>query len=209
MTRIVAGKLGGRGLTVPPKGTRPTSERVREALFSRLDHLGVVRGAVVIDGYAGSGALGLEAISRGARRAVLVEKNAKAAAVCRTNVRSLGLGSQVEVVAGDVATYFAGAPIVGGADLIMLDPPYDVPGETLAGVVAAAAAWLAPDGILMVERAARSEPLAWDPQLEELPAKKYGDTLVHFLQLRLPEDAAEEAAPAGGSDSGAPATARD
>lgn len=187
MTRIVAGRFGGRALTVPPKGTRPTSERVREALFSRLDHLGVLRGAVVIDGYAGSGALGLEALSRGARKVVLVEKNAKAASVCRQNVSALGVSAQVEVAAADVAAYFSTAPLPGGADLIMLDPPYDIPNQVLEAVVSAAAPWLAPDGVLVVERAARGQVPTWPDSLEELPAKKYGDTQVHFLQPRLPE----------------------
>ena len=91
MTRIVAGRAGGRGLAVPTSGTRPTSDRVREALFSRLDHDGAVAGATVWDLYAGSGALGLEAASRGAREEVLVEAARQAAGVCRRNVVTLGL----------------------------------------------------------------------------------------------------------------------
>src|SRR5699024_5956386 len=99
VTRIVAGTVGGRVLQVPRSGTRPTSERVREALFSRLEHLDVVDGARVLDLYAGSGALGIEAASRGAAQVTLVEAARDAADVCRRNVTSLGLGAAVQVVA--------------------------------------------------------------------------------------------------------------
>ena len=95
MTRIVAGSAKGRTLAVPKSGTRPTSERVREALFSRLDHMNVLDGAVVLDLYAGTGALGLEALSRGAATATLVEKAAGAARVATSNVRSTGLSARV------------------------------------------------------------------------------------------------------------------
>ncbi|MFH5823918.1 16S rRNA (guanine(966)-N(2))-methyltransferase RsmD [Georgenia sp. AZ-5] len=137
MTRIVAGIAGGRTLSVPRSGTRPTSERVREALFSRLEHLGVVDGARVIDLYAGSGALGLEAASRGAEHVTLVEAAKAAAQLCRRNAAALGLGGHVDVVAAKVQTYLAGFPAAGAApaDLVLLDPPYDVGEAELAGVL--------------------------------------------------------------------------
>lgn len=108
MSRIVAGQAGGRLLRVPAKGTRPTSERVREAVFSRLEHTGAVAGARVLDLYAGSGALGLEAMSRGADGAVLVESGKDAARICRANAAALGLAARVEVVAARVETFLGG-----------------------------------------------------------------------------------------------------
>src|SRR5699024_8922034 len=107
VTRIVAGTAGGRALTVPKGATRPTSERVREALFSRLEHQGVVDGARVLDLYAGSGALGLEAASRGAAAVTLVDSARPAAAACRRNAATLGL-TQVQVVAATVRSYLTG-----------------------------------------------------------------------------------------------------
>ena len=98
MTRIVAGRAGGRSLKVPPKGTRPTSDRVREAMFSRLEHYDVVDGARVLDLFAGSGALGLEAASRGAAAVVLVDASRQAADVCRANAATTGLTAVVTVV---------------------------------------------------------------------------------------------------------------
>ena len=91
MTRIVAGSVGGRRIEVPRRGTRPTSERVRESLFGRLEHYGALDGARVLDLCAGSGALGLEAASRGAGEVVLVDSSRAAVAVCRANIRALGL----------------------------------------------------------------------------------------------------------------------
>ncbi len=172
MTRIVAGTHGGRTLAVPPAGTRPTSERVREAVFSRLDHLGAVTDARVLDLYAGSGALGLEALSRGAASAVLVESDAGAARVCRANVRTLGLADRADVVHSTVERYLAHAAPV---DLVLADPPYalDVD-EVLAALVAV----LAPAGTVVVERAARAAPLHWPDGLEPDDDRRYGETHV-------------------------------
>ena len=127
MTRIVAGSAKGRTLAVPKSGTRPTSERVREALFSRLDHMNVLEGAVVLDLYAGTGALGLEALSRGAATATLVEKASGAARVATSNVRSTGLSARV--VTADARAYLAarsGQVLSGEVDLVFIDPPYDI-----------------------------------------------------------------------------------
>src|SRR5215217_2438475 len=123
VTRIVAGKAGGRRLKVPPQGTRPTSERVREALFNALEVAGELNLARVLDLYAGSGALGLEALSRGAAEAMFVESDRRAAAVLRDNVASLGLGGTVRV--GSVESVVAtSSPTAFG--LVLLDPPYAV-----------------------------------------------------------------------------------
>lgn len=179
MTRIVAGSAGGRTLAVPPKGTRPTSERVREALFSRLEHLDALDGARVLDGYAGSGALGLEAASRGAERVVLVEWGRVAADVCRRNVAALGLTGRVDVVRDRVEAY-AARPVVQPWDLVLLDPPYDVPDADLAEVLDALVPALTPESVVVVERSARSAAPPWPTGLHGFDTRTYGETAVHF-----------------------------
>src|SRR6185437_6015041 len=142
MTRIVSGFAGSLTLQVPKSGTRPTSDRVREAVFSGLDARDAVRGAHVLDLFAGSGALGLEAASRGAARVVLVEKSAAAAAVCRRNADAVVRAApkharpQVDVRATAVLPYLAAA---GAArfDLVFVDPPYDLSDGDLLAVLTA------------------------------------------------------------------------
>jgi 16S rRNA (guanine966-N2)-methyltransferase len=179
LTRIVAGVAGGRTLQVPRRGTRPTSERVREALFSRLEHLGVVDGARVLDLYAGSGALGLEAASRGAASVVLVEAAREAADVCRRNAASLGLGG-ITVVAERVER-FVERP-TGPLDLVLLDPPYDVAEPALAGVLAGVAGDVAADGVVVVERSSRSPEPTWPAGLARFDRRAYGETVVWFAE---------------------------
>ena len=187
MTRIVAGSCGGRTIAVPPRGTRPTSERVREAVFSRLEHLGVVAGARVLDLYAGSGALGLEALSRGAARAVLVEQDAAAARVCRANAQALGLTGQVEVAQTTVGRYLAdGTPDHDHGpdrfDLVLADPPYAL--DTLDDVLTALVDALAPGAVVVVERAARAASLRWPDGLVPDDDRRYGET--HVWTARRP-----------------------
>lgn len=193
MTRIVAGSVGGRTLAVPPAGTRPTSERVREALFSRLEHLDAVEDARVLDGYAGSGALGLEAASRGAAHVVLVEWGKAAAEVCRKNVAALGLRDRVDVVRERVEAYVArpAAPW----DLVLLDPPYDVPDATLAEVLAALVPALTVESVVVVERSARSGEPPWPAAMHGFDTRVYGDTAVH-LGARSPVEDGPGDAPA-------------
>jgi 16S rRNA (guanine966-N2)-methyltransferase len=179
MTRIVAGRAGGRTLQVPRRGTRPTSERVREALFSRLEHLGVVDGARVLDVYAGSGALGLEAASRGAVSVVLVEAAREAAEVCRRNVGALGLTGVS--VAAERAERFAERP-GGPFDLVLLDPPYDVAEPALAAVLAGLVGAVAPDGVVVVERSSRSPEPTWPDGLARFDRRAYGETVVWFAE---------------------------
>ncbi|WP_159813615.1 16S rRNA (guanine(966)-N(2))-methyltransferase RsmD [Actinomyces sp. zg328] len=184
MTRIVAGSAGGRRLEVPVSGTRPTSERVREALFSRLEHLGVVDGARVLDLCAGSGALGLEAASRGAVEVALVDSAPGAVAACRRNARSLGLAG-VRAVKASAAGYLAG---VAGApvDLVLIDPPYGMDaaglGAILAPLTRAEDPWLAEASVVVVERAARSGEPEWPAGLRRFALKKYGETTVWFAE---------------------------
>ena len=178
MTRIIAGVAGGRRLVVPPRGTRPTSDRVREALFSALEHDPGLDGAAVLDLCAGSGALGLEALSRGAAHALLVESDRRAAGVLQRNVAELGLPG-AEVRAQPAAAVLA-APAPRAYDVLLADPPYDVPDAEVAGWLADAAAhgWLAPDAVVVVERrGGRGFP--WPPPLVGRRERRYGDTVLH------------------------------
>lgn len=186
MTRIVAGIVGGRTLAVPPKGTRPTSDRVREAIFSRLEHFNVLVGSHVLDLYAGSGALGLEAASRGAATVVLVDAARAAAEVCARNVASLGLSS-VRVVT-DTAERFLQHPPAIPWDLVFLDPPYDLTEPALADVLAALETQVAHDVLVVVERSARSPEPIWPGSWELIAAKRYGETVVYFVEPAAPDD---------------------
>lgn len=182
MTRIIAGAAGGRRLAVPPAGTRPTSDRVREALFSALAHDPGLDGAAVLDLCAGSGALGLEALSRGAGHALLVESDRRAAAILRRNVADLGLpGAEVRAApAGAVL----GAPAPRRYDVLLVDPPYDVPDDEVAGWLSAAAehGWLASSAVVVVERRAgggrAGGSFAWPAPLAALRQRRYGETVL-------------------------------
>jgi 16S rRNA (guanine966-N2)-methyltransferase len=182
VTRIVAGTAGGRRLKVPPKGTRPTSERVREALFNALETAGELDGAHVLDLYAGSGALGLEALSRGAAGALFVEADRRAVDVLRGNVAALGLGGTVR--AGQVEAVVA-APAPRPYDLVLADPPYAVDPAALRNVLAALAAggWLGESALVVVERAARDGAPDWPAGFEPSREKKYGDTAVFWAEF--------------------------
>jgi 16S rRNA (guanine966-N2)-methyltransferase len=179
VTRIVAGKAGGRRLKVPPKGTRPTSERVREALFNALEVAGELDGARVLDLYAGSGALGLEALSRGAVSALFVEADRKAAEILKGNVGEIGLGGAVR--AGQVEAVVAG-PAPGPFDLVLIDPPYAVDAAQLGAVLAALAAggWVTGGALVVIERATRDGEPDWPPGFEPVRVKRYGDTALHW-----------------------------
>ncbi|MFI9818514.1 16S rRNA (guanine(966)-N(2))-methyltransferase RsmD [Saccharothrix variisporea] len=182
MTRIVAGVAGGRRLQVPPKGTRPTSDRVREALFSSLEALVDLDGLRVLDLYAGSGALGFEALSRGAAHATFVESDKRAAEVLKGNARALGLpGAQV---VNRTALAAVATPPDAPCDVVFADPPYDVTDAQLAEVLAALVAhgWTAPGSVVVVERAARSPEPIWPAGLESLRSKRYGDTALYWAE---------------------------
>lgn len=183
MTRIIGGAAGSLTLTVPDRGTRPTSDRVRESLFGGLDAAGVIPRARVLDLYAGSGALGLEALSRGAASADLVEKAPSAAAVTERNARTVARAVPAATVR--VHRLSADAFLRSTAlrfDLIFLDPPYDLDdialAETLAGV-----GEVAEDGALViVERAARSAEPVVPGTLTPLRSKRYGDTALWWFE---------------------------
>lgn len=195
MTRIVAGTAGGRRLRVPPAGTRPTSDRVREALFSSIEARMDLDGIRVLDLYAGSGALGLEALSRGAAVALLVESDRRAAAVLRGNIADLGL-TAAQVRVGAVAQVLAQAG-AGEFDLVFADPPYDLATAAVEGDIGALAAhgWLAADALLLVERSARSAEITWPPGFAGRAAKRYGETRIESARY-VGAGAVEGTAPA-------------
>jgi 16S rRNA (guanine966-N2)-methyltransferase len=179
VTRIIAGRVGGRRLAVPARGTRPTSDRVREALFSALENEPGLHGARVLDLCAGSGALGLEALSRGAAHALFVESDRRAATVLRRNVSDLGLGGEVRAAA--VAAVLGGAAGPEPFDVVLIDPPYAMGDDEIAGWLAAAqrGGWLAEDATVVVERDARSGAFGWPPGFRGVRERRYGDTVLH------------------------------
>ena len=192
MTRIVAGYAGSLVLRVPRTGTRPTSDRVREALFSGLEARDALDGARVLDLYAGSGALGLEAASRGAVDVVLVERAVPAAAVCRSNAllieRAAPTGSapRIRVAAQSVHAFLAGDR--GSYDVAFLDPPYEVGDAELAEELAALVPRLVDGAVVMVERSSRSAEPSWPAGLRLDRRRAYGDTVVWWAVADAGDD---------------------
>lgn len=193
MVRIVSGIAGGRRLAVPPHGTRPTSQRVREAVFSTLQARrrdGLV-GARVLDLYAGSGALGLEALSRGAAHVRFVESDRRTAAVLRRNITALGLagreGITTEVLTADVVAVLRAQPGRPGRpgqpyDVVFADPPYALADAALTALLQALVDghWLGPDAVIVLERPAKAAPPVWPQGLRPLTDRRYGDTAVYY-----------------------------
>lgn len=180
MTRIIAGSARGRRLTVPPgNSTRPTSDRVREALFSALTaELGGFEGIRVLDLYAGSGALGLEALSRGAGHARLIESDPRAVGVIRENVEQLALPGAV-VVQATVERELS-APPDTRYDLVLADPPYALDAAELTAVLTALTrGWLAADAVVVIERDRRG-PVAWPDGLIASRERRYGETMLWY-----------------------------
>jgi len=178
VTRIISGLAGGTVLDVPAKGTRPTSDRVRESLFAALEAAGLLDGAHVADLYAGSGALGLESLSRGAASADLVELSAPAVSVIRANaarLRTAGVDAPARVHRANVTAYLATSNQTW--DLVFLDPPYDLADDELSRALAALAPRLGDDAVVVVERATRSGAPDWAAAgLEADRDRVYGDT---------------------------------
>ncbi|MDT7608102.1 MAG: rRNA (guanine966-N2)-methyltransferase, partial [Pseudonocardiales bacterium] len=208
VTRIIAGAVGGRRIAVPPSGTRPTSDRVREALFSSLEAGPGLRGAAVLDLCAGSGALGIEALSRGAAHALFVESDKRAAATLRRNLADLGLAGVATLRVATAGSVLAG-PAPRSYDVVLIDPPYAIADTEIAGWLrdAWAHGWLAgcavggavggggsgggsgpagatvdgPAGAtVVVERAARSGAFDWPEPLRAERDRRYGDTVLHW-----------------------------
>ncbi|WP_181905845.1 16S rRNA (guanine(966)-N(2))-methyltransferase RsmD [Microbacterium bovistercoris] len=186
MTRIIAGAARGLRLDVPSAGTRPTSDRVRESLFGSLESMDVVDGARVLDLYAGSGALGLEAWSRGAASVDLVEKSRPAAAIVRRNIATVAkaLGARpaaARVHEGAVHGFLQRS--AGTFDLVFTDPPYDLDDAAMTADLTALAPLLSADAIVVIERAKRSTPPDLDAAgLSLVREKTYGDTRVWWAE---------------------------
>jgi 16S rRNA (guanine966-N2)-methyltransferase len=184
MTRIVAGEAGGRRLSVPAgRGTRPTPGRAREGLFATVAALrGTLSGARVLDLYAGSGAVGLEALSRGAADVLLVESDTRAARVIRENIEALGLPG-ARLIADRVERVLARGP---GAqpprDLVFADPPYATPGEQVQRMLAELRdrGWLAPGSLVIVERSTRSGPVTWPAGYAPDRSRGYGEATLWY-----------------------------
>jgi 16S rRNA (guanine966-N2)-methyltransferase len=179
MTRVIAGIAGGRRLAVPPgTTTRPTSDRAREGLFaSLLSELGTFDGARVLDLYAGSGAIGLEALSRGADQVRLVESDPRAAAVIKANITAVGLpGATLAVDRVERLLAHPPADRKNQFDLVIADPPYAVTEEAVTRVLTLLqAGWLADDALLVIERATRSGPVDWPPGFLPGKSRRYGE----------------------------------
>lgn len=180
--RVVAGEFGGRRIDTPPgDATRPTSDRVREAVFNALDSMDAIDGARALDAYAGSGALGIEALSRGAGHVTFVDVDRAAREVIADNLRTLALCGRSTVASGDGATAVERAP-VGGWDLILLDPPYAFDGwSDLLGSVAQN---LADHGLAVIET---DTDLDLPDGLHATRTKRYGGTVVVFATRGAPE----------------------
>ncbi|MGH3663112.1 MAG: 16S rRNA (guanine(966)-N(2))-methyltransferase RsmD [Micromonosporaceae bacterium] len=183
MSRIVSGTLGGRRVAMPAgRGTRPTSDRTREGLFNSLNTLTELEGCRFADLYAGSGAVGIEALSRGAVHALFVESAAKPARVLRENLAALGLMSPAEVVVGSVAKAMASGPGSAPYDVVFADPPYEMPDAELSAVLADAVrgGWVASGGLVVLERSTRAQPPAWVPGLTGVRSRRYGETTLWY-----------------------------
>ncbi|MDX2693944.1 16S rRNA (guanine(966)-N(2))-methyltransferase RsmD [Streptomyces ipomoeae] len=179
MTRVIAGAAGGRRLSVPPgTGTRPTSDRAREGLFSTWQSLlgGPLEGERVLDLYAGSGAVGLEALSRGAGHALLVEADARAARTVRDNIRTLGLPG-AEVRSSKAEQIIQGPPPAEPYDLVFLDPPYAVSDDDLREILLTlrSGGWLGEEALVTVERSTRGGEFRWPTGFDAIRARRYGE----------------------------------
>ncbi|MDA2808511.1 16S rRNA (guanine(966)-N(2))-methyltransferase RsmD [Nocardiopsis suaedae] len=201
MTRIIAGTAGGRRLAVPDgRTTRPTSDRAREALFASVQsELGPLDGLRVLDLYAGSGAIGLEALSRGAAHALMVEADRKAAAVVRRNIASLRLPG-AELAADRAARVLERGPGGGPYDLVVADPPYAVRDDEVGALLAALRdrGWLAADALVVLERSARGPDQEWPRGFEGTRVRRYGEAALWYGRAA----SRPEHAPAEGDDPG-------
>lgn len=209
MSRVIAGVAGGNPLTsVPGTATRPTTDRVKEALFSRLEAFDVVDDARVLDLYAGSGSLGVESASRGAATVELVEFDARASEVCQRNadmVNQVLGGKAVSVHRARVEAFLERAAEDVRWDLVFLDPPYPLDEPALNAVLSKLAPHLDEGAVVVVERSARTPEPEWPETMECFAEKKYGETRLWFaepsgdleadLEAELDAEAARETAP--------------
>jgi 16S rRNA (guanine966-N2)-methyltransferase len=195
VVRIIAGSRGRRVIRTPAgQRTRPTSDRVRESLFGTLGRLADLPAGGFLDLYAGSGAVGLEAVSRGAAHAVFVERDPAVGALIRENIRTLDLGAVCRVEVGTVQGFLERGPGHGagtgpqtsadagtGIEAVFLDPPYELSvDEDLRAL--AAPGWIAPGGVCVVERSARTPAPVWPEGLTVELTRSYGDTVLIYAR---------------------------
>ena len=184
MTRIIAGVLGSMRLKGPAKSTRPTSDRVKESLFSILESMDAVQNARVLDLYAGTGALGLEAASRGAASVTFVDSDRAAGLVCRANIelalealQKNGLNCELQFVGSSAKSFLKRSQ---DFNLVLLDPPYDLSNEELKSQLDSISKTAEPM-LVVIERSSKSLPLAAPDGFEEASLRNYGDTVLYFL----------------------------
>lgn len=186
MTRIIAGLAGSLKLTSPAKVTRPTSDRIRESIFSRLESRDEISGARVLDLYAGTGALALESASRGAALSWMVERDGKAAAVCVANLKIVAkalLKEEVEFdgkVINKSVTAFLAAPGETEFNLVFIDPPYEITNDEIIADLEALRGCIK-DATVVVERSSRTDTPVWPTGFTLDDEKSYGDTVVYWL----------------------------
>lgn len=183
MTRIIGGDLRGRSIKVPDSHTRPTSSRVREAIFSSVEHaVSGLHDLRVLDLFAGSGAFGIESISRGAAEAVLIENDLRAVDTLHSTIQSLGIKT-ARVLIADVILKINEPSSCGKFDVVFIDPPYDLDDEQVNALLAHLPknGWLAHYGLLVVERGSKSKVI-WPESIEQLRQKFYGDTTIWYGQ---------------------------
>jgi 16S rRNA (guanine(966)-N(2))-methyltransferase RsmD len=196
VTRIVAGSRRGRRIAAPSgQDTRPTSDRVREALFSALDARVDLAGCRFLDLYAGSGAVGLEAASRGAASVRLVESDPRAARTIRANIDTLDLGGSCRLIVARVGSML-GQPPPETYDVVFADPPYAIGDDEVGGMLSAlvTCGWLADDAVVVVERSTRSAEPAWPEGLAVEGGRRYGETTLWFARsvIRSPRGEREQ-----------------
>jgi 16S rRNA (guanine966-N2)-methyltransferase len=185
MTRIVGGAARGRLLAVPARGTRPTSDRAREALFNTLATMLDLDGVRVLDLFAGSGAVGLEALSRGAAAVTLVDSAAGAIEAIRRNAAAVALPG-AEVVRRDVEAFLAAGNAGSDYDLAFADPPYALADEGLGAILTtlSGAGWLAADAVVVLERPAKTGVPAWPAGIEAVKERRYGAGVLWYGRRR-------------------------
>lgn len=180
--RVIAGAAKGRRLQAPPgERTRPTTDRVKEALFSMLQP--ELPGARFLDLYAGSGALGIEALSRGAAHATFVERDRRALQALHDNLDVADVADRATVAAVEVAQWLGGSAPAAEYDIVVLDPPYDLAADTLAAVLRTLVAHLAPHATVTVERSVHDAEVVWPAPLIVTRERRYGDTVLQTATI--------------------------
>ena len=202
MSRMISGAAGGvRLVSVPGDNTRPTTDRVKESLFSKLESYDIIRGARVLDAFGGSGALGCEALSRGAASVTLLDTYPKAVAVIRKNVAAVekAMGrtgsSSTRVQQSQALTYVKSAS--GPWDLVFVDPPYAMPNEQVSELMEALTPKLAEGAVVVVERSSRDAEPVWGEGLYCFSTRQHGETVLYYVE---PDEAEEQAGDESGED---------